>query len=94
MTASYAEVYPPGWRSGGRINWPLKAVLEILEALLANPVIPVGRRITVVNHVRKAIVLHEFRPAELTVIVVPVWLRNGPTGPVKGYTFEVAFLAL
>jgi hypothetical protein len=49
---------------------PLKLLLEIAKARLANPVIIIGRSIPLVQHVW-SIFHHELRPAECTMVMVP-----------------------
>jgi hypothetical protein len=64
----------------GRIvdNFPSKLLLEIAKARLANPVIIIGRRITLVQHVW-SILDHELRPAECTMVVIPISVRSVAT---------------
>ena len=51
-------------------NYPIEQVSEILKALLANPTIVVRSSIPGLQRVG-IVVLHEFRPAELAVIMLP-----------------------
>jgi hypothetical protein len=79
----FGDHHTPAGGSGRVSKGPLKAIPEILKAGRANPVISVCARIPVVQYIRQAVVLHELRETELTVVVIPLGARHGPPGPMQ-----------
>jgi hypothetical protein len=79
----------------GRIidNRPSKLLLEVAKARLANPVIIIGRSITLVQNVW-SILDHELCPAKRTMVVIPFSVHGvAAIGAVnKGHASEIFFL--
>jgi hypothetical protein len=74
---------------------PLEHLLEVVETSLADPAVFVQRAVPLVENIR-VILNHELRPAKLTVIVIPVWVR-GITAinlPTQFDTLEISLLSL